>query len=139
MWVKMASLLWMLLTAPENSRISVDSSTTSAGRSPQSIAKFEPSTLEQRQGHSSEQDKVVMPKARRGWQRPATGTGLYPQDIPSQDEGAASILHPSKVHHSGDWAKTEKAPGLPGGRAGSWAVPPVSSHLYTSSLNAGIS
>lgn len=139
MWVKMASLLWMLLTAPENSRISVDSSTRRAGRSLQSTASCEPSTLQQTEGHSSEQGKVLMPKARRGWQNPATGTGLYHQDVPSWDEGATLILHPSKICHSRDWAKTEKAPGMPGGRAGSLAVPSVSSHLYTSSLNAGIS
>lgn len=54
-----------------------------------------------------------MPKARRGWQHPATGTGLYPQDAPSWDEGAAPILYPSKICHSGDWAKAEKPPGLP--------------------------
>lgn len=137
MWVKMASLLWMLLTAPENSRISVDSSTTSAGRRLQSTASCEPSTLEQREGHSSHQGKVAMPKARRGF-----GTRLYPQDVRSWDEGAAPILHSLNICYSGDWAKTEKAPGLPWDarrRPGSWAVPPISSYLYTSSLNAGIS
>lgn len=113
MWVKMASLLWMLLTVPENSRISVDSSTTSAGRSLQSIASCELSTLEQREGHSSDQGKVVIPKARRGWQHSATGTGLYPPDVPSRDEGAAPVVHPSKMCHSRNWATTEKAPGLP--------------------------
>ena len=54
MWVKMASLFWMLLTVPENSRISVDCSTMSAGRSQQSIASCEPSTLEERDGQSSD-------------------------------------------------------------------------------------
>lgn len=54
MWVKIASLFWMLLTVPEKSRISVDSSTTSAGRSLQSITSCELSTLEERDGQSSD-------------------------------------------------------------------------------------
>lgn len=54
MWVKIASLFWMLLTVPENSRISVDSSTTSAGCSLQSITSCELSTLEERGGQSSD-------------------------------------------------------------------------------------
>lgn len=44
----------MLLTVPENSRISVDSSTTSAGCSLQSITSCEPSTLKERDGQSSD-------------------------------------------------------------------------------------
>lgn len=47
-WVKMASLFWMLLIVPENSRISVDSSTMSAGCNLQSITSCELSTLEER-------------------------------------------------------------------------------------------
>lgn len=53
-WVKMASLFWMLLTVPENSRISLDSSTMSAGCSLQSITSCELSTLGETDGQSSD-------------------------------------------------------------------------------------
>ena len=69
----MASLFWMLLTVPENSRISVDSSTMSAGCSLQSITSCELSTLGE-MGRAQTMGKVVLTKPKRCWQHPATAT-----------------------------------------------------------------
>lgn len=135
MWVKMGSLLWMLLTAPENSRISVDSSSTSAGCSPQSTASCEPSTLGRERGTAQSRATCWCPQPGGAGSTQPLARGCILRMFPA----GMKVQPPFCTIQRYVTAGTEKAPGLPGGRAGSWAVPPVSSHLYTSSLNAGIS
>lgn len=131
-WVKMASLFWMLLTVPENSRISVDSSTMSAGRSLHSITSCEPSTLEKKDGQNSDHGQGGH-HWHSGCMLRMFLAGLKVQ-LPfcTLQRCIAAGTRPQ-------WKRLLGCQAAASRRVGSLAGPPVPSHLYTSSLNAGIS
>lgn len=98
----MASLFWTLLTAPENSRISVDSSTMSAGCSLQSITSCELSTLEERDGQSSDHEQGGCHQTKEVLAAPSS-QWLYTQDASGRPESTIPILHPPKICCFRDW------------------------------------
>lgn len=122
-WVKMGSLFWMLLTVPENSRSSLDSSTMSAGRSLQSITSWELSTLQERWRELRPQPRHMSPNQGGAGSIQPLAQQLHAQDGHNYNSSQAVL---------GSQAAASR-------RAKSLGRPPVLSHLCTSSLNAGIS